>query len=72
MYTVKAGGAAIVPVLNVQNIGSSGLKVTGNGETYTLTSGRNRFPDFTVSDSDTVLTFSGSGTVEIVYRRGSL
>ena len=71
-YTVKAGGAAIVPVLNVQNIGSSGLKVTGNGETYTLTSGRNRFPDFTVSDSDTALTFSGSGTVEIVYRRGSL
>lgn len=71
-YTIKAGGAAIVPVLNVKNIGSSGLKVTGNGETYTLTSGRNRFPDFVVLDADLTLTFSGSGTVEVVYRRGSL
>lgn len=71
-YTIKAGGAAIVPTLNARNIGSSGLKVTGNGETYTLTSGRNRFPDFVVFDSDTTLTFSGSGTVEVVYRRGSL
>ena len=71
-YTVYAGDIAIVPVLNVKSIGSTGLKVTGCGETYTLTLGRNRFPDIAVFGTDETLEFSGSGTLDIVYRRGSL
>ena len=71
-YTVYAGDIAIVPVLNVKSIGAAGLKVTGCGETYTLTLGRNRFPDIVVFGTDETLKFSGSGTLDIVYRRGSL
>lgn len=71
-YTVYAGDIAIVPVLNVKSIGAAGLKVTGCGETYTLTLGRNRFPDIIVFGTDETLEFSGSGTLDIVYRRGSL
>lgn len=71
-YTVYAGDIAIVPVLNVKSIGAAGLKVTGCGETYTLTLGRNRFPDIVVFGTDETLEFSGSGTLDIVYRRGSL
>lgn len=71
-YTVYSGDVAIVPVLNVKSIGSTGLKVTARGETYTLTLGRNRFPDIVVYGSDVTLEFTGSGTLDIVYRRGSL
>lgn len=71
-YTIAAGDIAVVPILNVKSIGTGGLKVTGCGETYTLTLGRNRFPDFVVYEKDVTLKFSGSGTLDIVYRRGSL
>ena len=71
-YTIYAGGIAMVPVLNVKSIGSNGLKVTGCGETYTLTLGRNRFPDIVAYGEDVTLEFTGSGTLDIVYRRGSL
>ena len=46
--------------------------MTACGETYTLTLGRNRFPDIVVYGSDVTLEFAGSGTLDIVYRRGSL
>lgn len=71
-YLVYAGENAIVPVFDVKTIGADGLKVTGCGETYTLTTGRNRFPDIVAAGEDITLTFQGTGTLDVVYRRGSL
>lgn len=72
LYTIHASDGVLVPVLNVKSVGSDGLKVTGCGETYSLELGENRFPDIAVYDTDVTLEFSGSGTLDIVYRRKSL
>jgi hypothetical protein len=44
-----------------------------NGNTYTLTTGSNKFPEVMVN-GDTIETFDFTGTakVQIVYRGGSL
>lgn len=61
-----------VPTIYVSVLGSAGLKMTANGETYTLMKGKNRFADITVNTEDVVLRFTGTGTLTIRYRRGSL
>ncbi len=49
------------------------LSVECDGVTYGLTSGKNVIPSILVNgDTDVELTFTGIGTVQIVYRGGSL
>lgn len=47
------------------------LQVTVNGNTYSLTEGRNE-PEFELTEGENVLEFTGSGNVEISWRGGSL
>ncbi len=71
-YTIAPDVMPFVPVIQVQSIGSAGLTMTANGETYTLVRGNNRFAEIVVADEDVTLRFSGSGRLTIRYRRGSL
>lgn len=68
---IRKGGVNVIPVINVSNITSETFTVRSNrnNRTYTLVSGRNRFPDLTVcGNTDVTLTFTGSATVVIDYR----
>lgn len=47
------------------------LQVTVDGKSYDLTEGRNE-PEFELYEGENVLEFTGSGTVEISWRGGSL
>ena len=72
---IQKGGNPVVPVINVSNITSETFKVRSsrNNKNYTLTTGRNRFPDLTVCGSSNVtLTFTGSGTVNVDYKESRL
>lgn len=71
-YTISAGNMPIVPEFLVSAIGSGGLRVEANGESYSLSAGKNRFPDLAAYDKDVVYRFTGIGTVTVIYRRGSL
>ena len=71
-YTIVPDQMPFVPTIYVSVLGSAGLKMTANGETYTLMKGKNRFADITVNTEDVVLRFTGTGTLTIRYRRGSL
>ena len=73
--TIEHGDMEVVPVFNVSNITSQEFTVhsSSNNQTYTLASGRNRFPDLLVCGPDDVtLTFAGTAKVAIDYRGGSL
>lgn len=70
MYTIVPDQMPFVPTIYVSVLGSAGLKMTANGETYTLMKGKNRFADITVNTEDVVLSFTGTGTLTIRYRRG--
>jgi len=72
---IQKGGNPVVPVINVSSITSETFKVKSsrNNKTYTLTTGRNRFPDLTVCGSSNVtLTFTGSGVVTVDYKESVL
>lgn len=72
---IQRGGNPVVPVINVSSISSETFKVKSsrNNKTYTLTTGRNRFPDMTVCGSSNVtLTFTGSGVVTVDYKESVL
>lgn len=71
-YTINAGNMPIVPEFSVTSIGSGGLSVEANGENYALAAGRNRFPDLIAYGRDVIYKFTGTGTVTIIYREGSL
>ena len=71
-HTIVPDQMPFVPTIYVSVLGSAGLKMTANGETYTLMKGKNRFADITVNTEDVVLSFTGTGTLTIRYRRGSL
>lgn len=73
--SIPAGGMLTVPVINVTEITSNTLtvKLSSNNKTYTLAVGRNRFPDLMVAGENNVtLKFTGSGSVKVDYRAGSL
>ncbi|WKY46008.1 mtfA protein [Eubacteriaceae bacterium ES2] len=48
------------------------MTVSYLGNTYNLSLGENIIPDIFLGDGEHILTFSGSGTVSIDYRGGSL
>ena len=71
--TVPHGHMPTYPNLVVSDKISGTFTVTYKGTTYPLTVGDNIIPAIEVGgDYDTTLTFTGSATVQIVYRGGSL
>lgn len=58
----------VVPVITV----SSAMDVVFNGVTYGLSEGDNRVLSIIFSEGENKLTFSGTGTVTIKFRGGSL
>lgn len=72
---IQKSGSPVVPVFTVSNITSDTFKVRSsrNSKTYTLVSGKNRFPDLTVcGTSNVTLTFTGSATVVVDYKEARL
>lgn len=72
---VPNGGLDVVPVFNVESITSSSLTVASsrNNKSYSLRIGRNRFPDLTVAgETNTTLTFSGTGQIILNYKEAYL
>lgn len=51
---------------------SAEMIVSFQGKTYNLSSGQNRIYDIVIREGENILTFSGTGTVNIDYRGGSL
>lgn len=64
---VDGRGAPFPVFVEVSSIGSV-LKMSCNGETYQLTQGINRFHDLLITEN-TSLTFTGTGTLKVTYRR---
>lgn len=70
---LPAGHMPTSPELVVSDKVSGTFTVTFDGTTYTLDVGSNKIPAIIVGgDSAVTLTFTGSATVQIVYRGGSL
>lgn len=59
----------VVPTLNAS---ADGMTVAFNGTTYPLSKGDNKITDIRLKEGENVLTFSGAGTITIIYRGGSL
>lgn len=71
--TIHHGYMAVCPQFVVSNKTSGTFTVTVGTDTYDLTVGSNTIPSILVGgDNDVDLEFTGSATVEIVYRSGSL
>lgn len=58
----------IVPVIECSNP----MQVTYNGSTYELPEGKNKVFDIWIGEGENILTFTGTGTVSVDYRGGSL
>ena len=65
---------SVVPVITVSDLaeGSKEMEVTFEGNTYTLAEGENEIADIEIVEGENVLIFSGTGTISIDYRGGSL
>ena len=71
--TVPHGHMPTTPELVLSEKTSGTFSVTYDGSTYQLAMGSNKIPAIMVGgDEDVTLLFTGSGTVQIVYRGGSL
>lgn len=70
---IPSGQMLVSPEFVVSNMTSSTFTVTVSGKTYSLSVGRNRIPEVLVNGDNAVeMTFTGTATVQIVYRGGSL
>lgn len=71
--TINRGHMLTCPQIVVSDLLSATFTVEYKGVTYFLSSGTNTIPAILVGgDSDVTLTFTGSATVQVVYRGGSL
>lgn len=61
-----------VPTIMAVLSDSQSLSVTYNGIAYPLKSGSNKNPDIVIQGASTQLTFTGNGTVSIIYQGGIL
>lgn len=66
--TVIGSRMPVVPIIKA----STAMKVKFEGQTYNLSSGNNEIPEIEIFDGENLLTFTGTGTVSIDYRGGSL
>ena len=71
--TVPKGHMPTCPTIVVSNMITATFKLTYDGTTYSLAKGNNKIPAVMVNgDKNVTLNFTGSATVQIVYRGGSL
>lgn len=71
--TINHGHMLTCPQIVVSDLQSGTFTVTFEGTEYPLVVGTNIIPSILVGgDSDATLTFTGSATVQVVYRGGSL
>lgn len=72
-HSIPAGHMPTCPTFIVSDLVGQSITMENNGNTYTLTTGSNKFPEVMVN-GDTIETFDFTGTakVQIVYRGGSL
>lgn len=71
--TINKGHMLTCPEIVVSDISSTTFTVTNDGSTFPLTTGTNIIPSILVGgEEDVTLTFTGSATVQVVYRGGSL
>lgn len=71
--TINHGHMLTCPQIVVSDLVSSTFTVTCDGTTYSLVVGTNIIPSILVGGEDDVtLNFTGSATVQVVYRGGSL
>lgn len=66
--TVIGTRMPVVPIITA----SSAMMVTFEGQTYDLAEGENEILEIEIVEEKNVLTFTGTGTVSIEYRGGSL
>ena len=75
---VKVSGSKKVNLINRVKIVSptftcsTAMKVTHEGNTYSLPAGETTVYDIRLQEGDNYVTFTGNGTVKISYRGGSL
>jgi predicted phage tail component-like protein len=67
-YTVTGSEMPIIPVF----VASSNMTVAFEGKTYQLKAGENKLYDIVIQNKQYQLTFTGNGTVSIIYRAGRL
>ena len=71
--TIPHGNMPTCPNIVVSKKLSGTFKLSYGGQTYNLVLGDNKIPSILVGgDKDVVLNFTGSATVQVVYRSGSL
>lgn len=70
--TIPGRSMFVSPEITVDSDDGSGMNVQINGETYHLTDGLNVVPNISFGSGNTVLKFTGKGTVTVNYRGGSL
>ena len=71
--TIPKGNMPTSPTFVVSNLTGDSIAMAVGGKTYTLGVGSNKFPSVLVNgDSDVELAFTGTATVQIVYRNGGL
>ena len=73
VINIPHGHMETCPEIVVSDKLSTSFSVTFNNKTYELTTGSNKIPAIMIGGETAVdLTFTGSATVQIVYRGGSL
>lgn len=70
--TVTHGIVPFIVTVRVTELGDEGITMTAGGDSYLLQLGENRLAELVVDQSDLELTFEGSGTLQVIYRRRTL
>lgn len=70
LTVVVVGDSMPVPPTIVAS--TTGMTVTYNDETYTLTKGSNYISELTIQEDENTFIFGGTGTITILYERGRL
>lgn len=71
-FTVVGSRKSVVPIFTVLSENGDGMQVTFKGSTYNLQDGVNRVVNIIIKEGESQLIFTGSGTVSIEFRGGSL
>lgn len=71
--TIQHGPVPFVLHVDVATIGDTGLSMEANGDKYLLQLGYNELAEVVVSDTeDLTVTFKGTGSLSVTYRRRTL
>lgn len=67
--TIAHSLVPFIVTVRVSRIGDAGLTMESDGDRYLLQLGENRMAELVVSDQDKTLRFSGSGELQVLFRR---